>query len=254
MEIEDDGQIRLTKELNKDIPPYAILSHTWGDDHDEVKFSDLAENRAGMKKGFKKIKFCREQAAKDGLEYFWIDSCCINQDSLPELTRSINSMFRWYRNAEKCYVYLSDVQFKPIETSGDSFTWEAAFNSSRWFTRGWTLQELIAPRVIEFFSEEGRWLGDKQSLEAQLSAITNIPSAVFRGNALSNYPVEERFSWVATRETKLEEDKAYCLLGLFAIHLPLIYGEGEEHAFRRLRREIKGSARLYDTRTRLTIS
>lgn len=244
-ELGDDGEIGLTDDKHdREVPPYAILSHTWGDADQEVKLTDLLNNRAKDKDGYRKIEFCRKQAARDGLRYFWVDSCCINQDSIPELTRAINSMFRWYRNAEKCYVYLSDVQSELTGRPSDLLTWEAAFRRSRWFTRGWTLQELIAPRVVEFFSSEGHRLGDRESLEAQLTTITKIPVAALRGQALSEFTIEERLSWVATRETKVEEDRAYCLLGIFSVHLPLIYGEGEENAFRRLRREIDGKLQL----------
>ncbi|KAF2726974.1 HET-domain-containing protein, partial [Polyplosphaeria fusca] len=158
----DTNGYYITKSFTKDkaIPPYAILSHTWGADGDEVTFEDL-NNGAGMDKpGYEKIRFCAEQARQDGLEYFWIDSCCINQEDKAELSKAINSMFRWYRNADRCYVYLSDVSTAKRKVNGDVCEWEAAFRRSRWFTRGWTLQELLAPRVVEFFSRQRRRLGD----------------------------------------------------------------------------------------------
>ncbi|KAJ2998342.1 hypothetical protein NUW58_g359 [Xylaria curta] len=151
---------------------------------------------------------------------------------------SINSMFRWYRDAQKCYVYLSDVFMK---CDSNQTTWEEYFHRSRWFTRGWTLQELIAPLVVEFFSSEGQFLGDKASLEQRLHAITKIPVAALRGTALSEFTIDERMSWSQNRETKLAEDRVYSLLGVFDIHMPLIYGEGQEHALRRLRKELEGN-------------
>ncbi|KAI1157269.1 hypothetical protein F5B18DRAFT_261410 [Nemania serpens] len=227
LKVQGSGDASLTEDLQDDIPAYAILSHTWESDNQEVRFGDIGGQIAQTKNGYRKINFCQKQAIKDGLQYFWVDTCCINQDSEVELNRSINSMFRWYRNAMKCYVYLSDVSMK---CNGNLPNWEESFLRSRWFTRGWTLQELIAPRIVEFFSSEGQFLGDKTSLEQRLYAITKIPVAAFRGAALSEFSINERMSWSQNRETKLAEDKAYCLLGIFDIHMPLIYGEGEDHA------------------------
>lgn len=238
LEVLGSGAVSLTDDLHHNIPPYAILSHTWESDAQEVRLSDISGRIAHTKKGYRKIDFCQRQAAKDGLRYIWVDSCCINQDSEVELNRSINSMFRWYRDAEKCYVYLSDIT---MEGDNELATWEEAFRRSRWFTRGWTLQELLAPRVVEFFSSDGQYLGDKMSLEHELHAITKIPVAALRGAALSGFSIEERMSWSQSRETKLAEDKAYCLLGIFDIHMPLIYGEGQDHAYRRLQKELQGT-------------
>jgi hypothetical protein len=149
-------------------------------------------------------------------------------------------MFRWYRNAAKCYVYLSDVSTGKNSRSSE-LLWESSFGQSRWFTRGWTLQELLAPSSVEFFSREGKRIGDKRSLEIQIQHITGIPVQALQGNSLSEFSVDVRMSWAIKRKTTIEEDQAYCLLGIFDIYLPLIYGEGRENAFRRLRKEIRGS-------------
>jgi hypothetical protein len=228
----DDGKPVLTRFLAGNIPSYAILSHTWEADDQEVTFKDLTNGVRLNKLGYGKIRFCGEQARKDGLQYFWVDSCCIDKSSSAELQEAINSMFRWYRNAVKCYAYLADVPSIDIG--------QQAFSRSRWFTRGWTLQELLAPRELEFFSQEGLKLGNKQSLELQIHETTGIPVQALRdiGGSVSQFSVEERMSWAAKRSTTVEEDQAYCLLGIFDTYLPLIYGEGKEHAFRRLRREI----------------
>jgi hypothetical protein len=169
----NDGEFSLTQFFDK-IPRYAILSHTWGPE--EVTFKDMTEGNGASKTGFDKIRFCEEQARCDRLQYFWVDTCCIDKSSSAELTEAINSMFRWYQNAVKCYVYLSDVSTKKRKAS-DSFTeytWEPAFRSSKWFTRGWTLQELLAPSPssLEFFSQERNRLGDKRSLEQQIHETT----------------------------------------------------------------------------------
>ena len=232
----NDGGLSLTDEMFNDseIPPYAILSHTWGTE--EVTFADIVEARGRTKAGYEKIQFCAQQAAKDGLQHCWVDSCCIDRSSSAELSEAINSMFRWYQNAKCCYVYLTDVSKNGWDgKTGSTGSWISAFRKSRWFTRGWTLQELIAPSSVEFFTKEGDNLGNKQSLEEILHEITGVPIKVLRNQPLRDFGVEERFSWAATRETTRKEDMAYCLLGIFDIHMPLLYGEGEEAAMKRLR-------------------
>jgi len=174
LKLEENGQISLTKDITYPTTPYAILSHTWGEDDKEVNFGDLNDSSAKTKDGYKKLWFCGQQAARDGLQYFWVDTCCINKSSNRELSEAINSMFRWYRKAAKCYAYLTDVSTNDqIDLSLQP--WEAAFGNSRWFTRGWTLQELIAPLLVDFFYSNGNRLGDKKSLEGQLHKITRIP-------------------------------------------------------------------------------
>jgi NACHT domain/Heterokaryon incompatibility protein (HET) len=235
----DTGELSFSKNfVGKDIiPPYAILSHTWGADAEEVTFEDLTKGTGKDKPGYEKIRFCGEQAKQDDLEYFWVDTCCINKADFTELSEAINSMFRWYRNAARCYVYLSDVSSPVFDTKEESNPrpWESDFRKSRWFTRGWTLQELLAPTSVEFFSQECKRLGDKRSLKQPIHEITGITDSALRGAALSQFSVDERSSWTKRRLTKLEEDEAYSLLGIFEIYMPLIYGEGKENAFKRLR-------------------
>src|SRR5882757_5246938 len=228
LERNSAGELSLTKDFVGDnIPEYAILSHTWGADTEEVAFQDLINNTGKSKTGYSKIWFCGEQARRDGLQYFWVDTCCIDKSNSTELAEAINSMFRWYRNAAKCYVYLSDV----------STTWESAFRASRWFKRGWTLQELLAPTSVEFFSREGKQLGDKRTLEQQVHEITGIAISALQGSLLSEFSVTERMSWAESRQTTREEDGAYSLLGIFDVYMPLIYGEGRENALKRLLEE-----------------
>jgi hypothetical protein len=142
-------------------------------------------------------------------------------------------MFRWYRESTKCYVYLSDVSRPAVDS--DDLAWEAAFRTSKWFTRGWTLQELIAPTSVKFFSEEGELLGDKFTLEGHICEIARFSAKAFRGSPLSGFSISSRMSWAKRRETTREEDQAYLLLGIFDVYMPLIYGEGKEHAMERLR-------------------
>ncbi|KAK7998309.1 hypothetical protein PG989_006349 [Apiospora arundinis] len=232
---EADGTFGLTSDLTDDIPKYAILSHTWGSDDQEVSFADIVEGRGRRKHGYRKIEFCGNQAARDEIGHFWVDTCCINKSSSTELQEAINSMFRWYQQAAKCYVYLPDVSSK---VTSDQPEWATAFRKTRWLTRGWTLQELIAPSSVEFFSREGERLGDKQSLGDLLQDVTRIPIRALRGEPLSVFSVAERMSWSGTRSTKKAEDMAYSLLGIFDVHMPMIYGEGKRNALRRLKEEI----------------
>jgi GTPase SAR1 family protein len=232
----------LTKFDRPNIPEYAILSHRWRADGEEVTFLDLENGTGKSKIGYKKLNFCGEQAVRDGLEYFWVDTCCIDKANNTELSEAINSMFNWYRGATKCYVYLPDVSIHDNDNNQFAlYKWESAFRKSKWFTRGWTLQELIAPASVEFFSVEGELLGDKKSLERQIHEITGISLQALQGGSLSQFDFTERMSWATKRETTLEEDAAYCLLGIFDIHMPLIYGEGRKKALVRLQKEFQES-------------
>lgn len=215
------------EEFFSDIPRYAILSHTWEDE--EVSFQDFQDlSTASQKRGFKKIRRACGQAIKDKLSYCWVDTCCIDKSSSAELSEAINSMFAWYRKAAICYVYLTDVQIL------------GQFSSSRWFTRGWTLQELLAPRHVVFYSSGWGYLGSKQhkKIMDMLSARTKIESMYLVNKMpLWKASVAKRMSWMSERTTTRVEDLAYCLLGIFEIHMPLLYGEGAQ-SFVRLQEEI----------------
>ena len=227
------------------VPIYAILSHTWEPGDHEVTFQDLTKaeensdeyGKIQRKRGYTKIQFCAEQAAKDGLPYFWVDSCCVDQKSSRDVSEAINKMFRYYENATKCYVYHSDVSIG-TPSKATATPWLSAFKNCRWFTRGWTLQELLAPQVVEFFSREWERLGNKESLEEHIHKITRIPIAALQGRPLSEFGIDERMSWAENRYTTIEEDQAYCLFGLFDLHMALIYGEGKANALDRLRKKI----------------
>lgn len=255
LEHGSNGEFSLTEDLVNNLPTYAILSHTWGEDDQEVTFQDLTERSGKSKAGYQKIRFCGEQAARDGLRYFWVDTCCIKRSDAVELQKSINSMFRYYKNAVKCYVYLSDVSIPDDRVKTYSkIDFELAFQTAKWFTRGWTLQELLAPSSVEFFSADYKRLGDKLSLEHQIHQSTGIPIEALRGYDPTKFSVDERVSWVAKRETKHEEDMAYSLLGIFGIFLPLIYGEGRDYAFRRLHEEIYKRSRKHQLDEVSTVS
>ncbi|KAK4073171.1 uncharacterized protein Triagg1_5451 [Trichoderma aggressivum f. europaeum] len=214
-------------------PPHAILSHTWGSD--EVTFTDFTNLSTRAKKsGFTKIKQTCEKALKNGFSYVWIDTCCINKESSSELSEAINSMFRWYRDAAICYAYLEDAPDDmklPITSS-------SSIKHCRWFTRGWTLQELLAPKEVVFFGAKWTKIGRKTELKEIVEQITGIPCAILTGDIrLDQTSVANRMNWAAKRETTREEDIAYCLMGIFDVNMPMIYGEGR-NAFTRLQEEI----------------
>jgi hypothetical protein len=240
----DDGEFSLVQYFSDRIPRYAILSHTWGNDDQEVTYKDIVKGKGKTKAGYEKIRFCGKQAADDGLQHFWVDTCCIDKSNSTELSEAINSMFLWYHKAARCYVYLTDVfKNKPDdEIQVLQPTWYLAFQTSRWFSRGWTLQELLAPPSVEFFSADGQLLGDKRSLAQLVHQITGIPVQALLGSPLQFFSVDERLSWSKRRETKLDEDTIYSLLGIFDVHMPLLYGEGRQKAMRRLQREIRDSS------------
>ncbi|CAG7566168.1 unnamed protein product [Fusarium equiseti] len=214
------------EEFLSQAPSYAILSHTWG--KEEVTFVDWYYNlpQARKKLGFSKIQKSCEQALKEGHDYLWCDTNCIDKRSSAELSEAINSMFKWYRNSAICYAYLADV------TPGDM----SSFSASRWFTRGWTLQELIAPKSLTFYASDWSELGTRSLLSQRIFNITKIREDRM-GDAILQASISERMSWVSNRETSRPEDIAYCMLGIFGINMPLLYGEGDK-AFLRLQEEI----------------
>jgi hypothetical protein len=214
--------------IGRNIPTYAILSHTW--EEEEVSFKDMSDPSCNSKKEYGKIATTCRLAAEEGLGYAWVDTCCIDKSSSAELTEAINSMFQWYQRASICYVYLSDLT--------PSAQLETEFERCRWFTRGWTLQELIAPKNVEFFDQSWSYRGRKHELIDGLARITGINIEVLqRTKPLSSVAVAQKMSWASHRQTTRIEDAAYCLLGIFDVNMAMLYGE-EENAFRRLQEEI----------------
>lgn len=203
---------------------YVILSHTWGEN--EISFQQFQSGALNDK-----IRDFCDLAKRDGFQYAWVDTCCIDKTSSAELSEALNSMYKWYREATICYAYLEDIASR--DTSTDS-----ALKSCKWFRRGWTLQELIAPSVVEFYACDWTEIGTKLSLNSVISQATGIPSDILAGlTQPKNYNVAERMSWASGRHTTRKEDKAYSLLGIFNIHMPMLYGEGS-NAFQRLQEEI----------------
>ncbi|KAK1997389.1 heterokaryon incompatibility protein [Colletotrichum falcatum] len=241
MRLINTNTLSLDEFYGDDVPRYAIVSHTWS--AGEVTFQDWRDPAvAREKKGFQKIELARAQALRDGLDYLWIDTCCINKDSSAELSEAINSMFAWYECSVKCYAYLSDIQHPEQGSLSDCGQNEQrrVLSRSRWFTRGWTLQELLAPREVLFFSAEWNLLGTRRSLADAIQGVTNIDRQYLHRRSrklLSGASVAERMSWLSCRRTTRVEDMAYCMLGIFDINMPLLYGEGAK-AFTRLQEEI----------------
>jgi hypothetical protein len=218
---------------------YAILSHVW--EPPEQSFQSIQTLAASLQgsdasprdQSCTKIRECCMLAEKHGHKWVWIDTCCIDKTSSADLSEAINSMFRYYALADVCYAYLKDVP-----SSDDSFTLPPFFQYSKWHTRGWTLQELIAPRFLLFVSQAWEPLGTKADLAFELSAITHIPERVLRQEQdFREISIAQRMSWAAKRETTREEDRAYSLFGIFGVNLPTLYGEGGQ-AFQRLQEEI----------------
>ncbi|RSL90252.1 hypothetical protein CDV31_015732, partial [Fusarium ambrosium] len=230
---------RLENFDGKKIPKYAILSHTWCEGQ-EVTLKEFQTQEARGKWGWVKIRKAAELALHDELEYLWVDTCCIDKASSAELSEAINSMMRWYQNSEVCYTYLVDVP------SGLGRGQEAAFRRSRWFTRGWTLQELLAPSKLIFLFADWKVFETRDALAGLVSSITGVEERFLHtaeawGDSerarLDSASVAQRMSWASRRETTRIEDTAYCLLGIFGINMPLLYGEGPK-AFIRLQEQI----------------
>ena len=211
---------------------YAILSHTWGEE--EVSFQQYSTPEARLMAGYRKIERSCALASRSWLPYLWIDTCCIDKSSSAELSEAINSMYRWYQDAAVCYVHLSDM--KRCEENGSIFSTNfQMLQACRWFTRGWTLQELLAPQDVEFYDQDWVSIGTKKTMWGLLSRITGIkPGHLWKSQEAS---VAQKMSWAAKRQTTRTEDLAYSLLGLFNVNMPLLYGEGEK-AFKRLQHEI----------------
>jgi hypothetical protein len=231
----DTSTFQMRVFVGEKIPNYAILSHTWVDD-EEVDFQEMTaiacdpRHPATLKPGYTKIRFTCEEARRHNIKYVWVDTCTIDKSSSTELSEAINSMFKWYRNAEVCYVFLSD-----LEPGVDV---EEAMKSCRWYKRGWTLQELIAPENLRFYNRIWEFVGTKSDLKSTVSAITGVDQVVLMDcTVLPEFPLARRMSWASQRTTTRTEDLAYCLLGIFDVNMPLLYGEGNK-AFIRLQEEI----------------
>ena len=219
------------------IPPYVILSHRWEDE--EVSYNDLTQPKEDLSKlkGWAKLDFLCSTMEKDGWEWVWMDTCCIDKGSSAELSEAINSMYQWYSEANFCIAYLADI----LVISAETEIKRKQFHESEWFKRGWTLQELLASCEVVFYDKNWNSIGTRSGLKAHISRATSIRiSDLYNPLGAS---VAAKMSWASRRQTSRPEDIAYCLLGLFGVNMPLLYGEGEYRAFQRLQYEIVRSRR-----------
>ncbi|KAK2606198.1 hypothetical protein QQS21_003369 [Conoideocrella luteorostrata] len=257
-------------DLPDTFPQYAILSHTWISPKDEITYQDMKnrkediENDIYKQKGWSKLRAYCDRAAKDGWEWAWMDTCCIDKTNPADTQEAINAMFRWYQNAGICYAYLEDVNFlkafslsdlgsdeEPDEVAGSEnvacfgnaahAAIKPIFTRAKWFSRGWTLQELLAPNYLVFVDQEWRRIGCREDWAAEIRESSRIEARHLTGfnpRDFRSCSIAMRLSWASRRKTTVEEDETYSLVGLFAISLPLIYGEGRLRAFNRLQREL----------------
>lgn len=238
--------------FDSSLPVYAILSHRWGSEEDEVSYKQLRNGPLPPDlPGLLKIQaFCRLADGK-GFQWAWVDTCCIDKRSSAELSEAINSMFKWYKRSALCCVHLADVEFSDAELSlkrqSEETFWHAPdgwaslrdrFNKSSWFERGWTLQELLAPRHVVFYDSQWNEIGPLEKFGKDVAKVTGIGEEYLSAFILGWPSVATRMSWASRRHTSREEDLSYCLLGIFDINMPLLYGEGAEKAFIRLQTEI----------------
>ncbi|KIK69181.1 hypothetical protein GYMLUDRAFT_188725, partial [Collybiopsis luxurians FD-317 M1] len=238
--------IRLISTLNfecqdfkNDPPRYAILSHTW--DEKEKSSPELFGAAAfdlnilpAQRAGYHKVKASCEQARELGFSYIWIDLWCIDRTSISGLSSGLNEMFRYYQDSSLCLVYLNDIGIDPVNKFNGF-----QLAKCKWFTRGWTLLELLAPSSVIFYDCSWEKIGTKISLGNIIATITGIPfDALSNKCSLEKFSIAQRMSWAAHRETTLDEDMAYCLMGIFGVNMPIIYGEGGQEAFMRLQAKI----------------
>ncbi|THU88358.1 HET-domain-containing protein [Dendrothele bispora CBS 962.96] len=217
-------------------PPYAIISHRWLLNQ-EVSLQEyrIIQHKPELKKrlGYRKIQeACKK--AQDKYKYIWIDTCCIDQSNRNEVAQNVKSMYSYYRNSEVCYVYLADVQVQEKFSQT-----KRALLRSQWFQRGWTLQELVAPREVLFFDSNWKLIGTKDDLSRAIANLTGIPCSVLEGSTpVHDVDIRTRMSWCAGRKTTEPADLAYCLLGILGVVMDPDYTEDVQSAFKRLQKAL----------------
>ena len=240
-----DHRAKVLEFGDDEVTKYAMLSHRWiGQEVDYTEIIELAKmakgerNKIRERDGYQKILQSCKQAKMDEYEWLWVDTCCIDKRSSAELSEAINSMYRWYENSGICYVYLHDLPGSSFPIADDYEMYPKSSGWPEWFSRGWTLQEMIAPRDVRFFNRDWHFIGDKRVHSSVLENITRVPQEVLKEGLSSDRPcVAQIMSWAANRTTTRVEDKAYSLMGLLDVNMPMLYGEGKK-AFHRLQLEI----------------
>jgi hypothetical protein len=216
MRLINAKSLQLSEFFGDDIPPYAILSHRWGEGEVDFQMFSASLHNAAKLHGYNKIYHCAEQTSRDKLGWCWVDTCCIDKRSSSELSEAINSMHQWYKNAVYCYAYLEDVEYQYPEDADEdehpAFTHKRILKSE-WFSRGWTLQELIAPKDLLFYSREWTFMGSKHGGASVISRQCGIDERVLLGTMpVDSVAVAQRMRWASGRKTTRVEDMAYSLL------------------------------------------
>ncbi|KAK7440030.1 hypothetical protein VKT23_017281 [Stygiomarasmius scandens] len=217
------------------VPPYAILSHRWISEK-EVVYAEYFQPRkeTSFKSGYQKIRAACRKARQDGIRYIWIDTCCIRQGDHGDVAANVTSMYAYYQNAKVCYAYLGDIS-EEFDSSSSSRSRALRLLWSRWFQRGWTLQELVAPRTVIFFNKHWEWIGDKCGFRDDICLLTTIPRTVLSGEqSIQDVDVIARMTWAMRRETTRRQDGAYCLQGLLGVVVEPNYEEDYLVSFNRL--------------------
>ncbi|KAI6118054.1 heterokaryon incompatibility protein-domain-containing protein [Pisolithus sp. B1] len=239
-----EPETEVLKDGDDETTGYAILSHRWEAEvsyQEMIKLLKMTERKRDevrQRDGYQKIIKSCELAMRDGYSWLWVDTCCIDKRNSAELSEAINSMYRWYENSQVCYAYLGDVEEPSLPSQRDNSGFSKSKGWPEWFVRGWTLQELVAPKQLEFFNRNWMYIGNKRRLAPTLEKITRIPANILgQGLASERLSIAQIMSWAAHRQTTRVEDRAYSLMGLFGVSMPMLYGEGEK-AFQRLQLEI----------------
>jgi hypothetical protein len=189
------------------------------------------------------------------IQWLWIDTCCIDSKNNNEVSEAINSMFRWYSDAEVCLAYLPDVTCPGDHSNADVHeVIKPMLKTARWFQRGWTLQELLAPTVVIFLTEDWKVIGRKGKdcgrsglametgplLDSVIATITGLPEAVLQDHSKSRFfSVDDKLKWLGDRQTTREEDASYCMLGVTGVTMNIRYGEGRNATRARLLRKAR---------------
>ncbi|KAK3068563.1 hypothetical protein LTR53_013763, partial [Teratosphaeriaceae sp. CCFEE 6253] len=233
MRLLNTQTLELKEFLGDRVPAYVILSHRWGDD--ETSYKDFRKGVNKDSAGYRKVvDFCTFARSRVR-EWVWVDTVCIDKRSSAEVSEAVNSMFAWYQQARECFALLTDV---PPFAHGRERVLQGVW-TSEWWTRGWTLQECLAPMHVVFLTRSWEVIGSKVHFAREICAVTGIPQRILSGDEVTAHTcVAQKMSWMSGRETTRAEDAAYCLLGLFGVNMPLLYGEGATSAFKRLQLQI----------------
>lgn len=235
MRLINTSTLQLDEFFGDEIPSYAILSHTWTKEEVTLQEWQTSKQPTKTKVGYKKVRDACNIAKELGYEWLWADTVCIDKTSSADLSEAINSMYVWYCESAECLAYLVDIDIEYLANEKRL----KDFATSRWFTRGWTLQELVAPNRLTFYDTKWKRIGTKSKYERVIEANTGIDSGCIHLQKIDRrkIPIARRMSWFAGRQTRRIEDMAYCMMGIFDINMPLLYGEGKK-AYIRLQHEI----------------